>query len=122
MAYTPSPELKEFDPPSKNPPSPSVGPLQHGPPPPPRPATPLPPLPPNDVAVGVPFPFCLAVNVLATANCGTFVVSRLSVPAPPLPPPSRSVPAVTLVIVPGNGCPGAKVNWPLLLILSPVSD
>src|SRR5271156_301229 len=43
------------------------------------------------------------VNVLATASCGTFVVSTFTVTVPLVPPPVRSVPAVTPVIVPVPG-------------------
>ena len=50
-------------------------------------------------------------------------MSTFSVTFPLVPPPVRSVPAVTPVIVPvpGNFCPVAKVIRPLLLIDSPVS-
>src|ERR1039458_3446382 len=57
------------------------------------------PLPENDVAVTLPLTVWFAVNVLAAANCGTLVVSRLSVVLPPNatePPPVRSVPADTV--------------------------
>ena len=61
---------------------------------------------------------CVPVNVLLLANCGTLVVSRFKVTLPEEPPPLRSVPAVTPVIVPlpvpGNICPTAKVTRPLL--------
>src|ERR1022692_455667 len=40
------------------------------------------------------------VNVFAAANCGTLVVSRFTFTLPLLPPPVRSIPAVTPVIVP----------------------
>src|ERR1022692_4430350 len=40
------------------------------------------------------------LKTLFDANCGTLVVSRLSVTLPLVPPPVRSVPAVTPVIVP----------------------
>src|SRR5277367_3272727 len=39
-------------------------------------------------------------QIRAAASCGTLVVSRLSVTLPLVPPPVRSVPAVTPVIVP----------------------
>src|ERR1700722_17447119 len=45
----------------------------------------------------------LFVKTLAAARSGTLVVSRFSVTLPPLPPPVRSVPAVTSVIVPAPG-------------------
>src|ERR1700690_2767658 len=43
---------------------------------------------------------CVPVKLLLAASCGTFVESRLSVTLPFVPPPVRSVPAVTPVIVP----------------------
>jgi len=51
------------------------------------------------------------------------VVSMFSVTVPVVPPPVRSVPAVTPVMapVPGNVCPAAKLITPLLAIFSPVS-
>ena len=48
----------------------------------------------------LPLNLSVPVKVLATANCGTFVVSRFSVTVPLTPPPVRSVPAVTPVMVP----------------------
>ena len=58
--------------------------------------------PPLLVAGSARFPVivCVAVKVLAFANCGTLVVSRFRVTVPLVPPPVRSVPAVTPVIVP----------------------
>ena len=53
------------------------------------------------------------------------VVSRFRVTLPPDPPPVRSVPAETPVMVPlpvpGNVCPEANVKMPVLLIFNPVS-
>jgi hypothetical protein len=40
------------------------------------------------------------VKVLLVASCGTLVVSRFRVTVPLVPPPVKSVPAVTPVIVP----------------------
>ena len=40
------------------------------------------------------------VNVLLPASCGTLVVSRFKVTFPVAPPPVRSTPAVTPLIVP----------------------
>src|ERR1700727_3363566 len=60
------------------------------------PTTPL----PVDVAVTVPLTFWFPVNELAVASCGILVISRLSVTLPLAPPPVRSVPAVTPVMVP----------------------
>src|SRR5580704_936134 len=54
----------------------------------------------NPVAVRFPFTVWFPVKVLFTANSGTFAVFRFSVTLPLLPPPLRSVPAVTPVIVP----------------------
>src|ERR1700722_10273804 len=73
----------------------------------------------------LPLNFSVPANVLFDCNAGTFVVSRLSVTDPVVPPPVNPVPAVTPVIVPlpvpGNVCPVANVRMPLLLILNPVS-
>jgi len=65
------------------------------------------------------------LKLLFPASCGILVVSRLRVTLPLVPPPVRSVPAVTLVMVPfpvpGNFCPVANVRMPVLLIFNPVS-
>ncbi len=59
--------------------------------------------------VTIPFP----VSRLVAFNCGTFVVSTFNVTFPLVPPPVKSVPAVSPVIVPapvpGNVCPAANV-------------
>src|SRR5580698_11528006 len=52
------------------------------------------------VAVRLPVMAWLPTKVLATFRRGTLVVYRFSVRLPLLPPPVRSVPAVTPVIVP----------------------
>src|ERR1700677_331554 len=75
----------------------------------------LEPLPENDVAVTLPLTVWLPVKVLAVANCGTLVVSTFSVTLPLVPPPVRSVPAVTPAIVPGKVCPDEKVTAPVKL-------
>src|SRR5579864_2416290 len=63
--------------------------------------------------------------MLAAPNSGTLVVSTLSVTLPLPPPPVRSDPAVTPVIVPfpvpGKVCPAANVICPLLAMFRPVS-
>ena len=48
----------------------------------------------------VPSKFWSPVKVFDTPSCGTLVVSRFNVTLPLVPPPVRSVPAVTPVIVP----------------------
>src|SRR5271168_1508781 len=59
---------------------------------------------PLELAVRVPFTVWFPVNVLAAPNCAykalVAVVFRLNVTLPLVPPPVRSVPAVTPVIVP----------------------
>src|SRR5208337_849184 len=50
--------------------------------------------------VRVPATDWLPTKVLAVANCGTLVVSRFNVTLPLVPPPVRSVPEVTPVMVP----------------------
>src|ERR1019366_101750 len=60
------------------------------------------PAAPVIVAVLVRFPVTdwLPVKLLLAFSCGTLLVSRFSVTLPLVPPPVRSVPAVTAVIVP----------------------
>ena len=71
--------------------------------------------PPVTISVAVTFPFTLwlAVNVLAALNCGTLVVSTLSVTLLPVTLLVRAVPGFTDVIVPGKGCPAAKFTGPV---------
>ena len=60
------------------------------------------------VALTLPITVWLAVNVLAALNCGTLVVSTLSVTVLPVTLLVRPVPGFTNVIVPGKVCPAAS--------------
>ena len=88
-------------------------------------AAPVATLETNCVPVTVPFTVWLVVKTFAALSWGTLVVSRFSVTFPDVPPPARSAPAVTPVMVPapvpGKVCPLANVILPLLAICSPVS-
>src|SRR5450432_494760 len=74
---TASPSLREFDPPSKKPPSPSVEPMQQGPPPPPRPTTALPPLKPPPPSAEIPAPPVLKMVVVSP------LPPKVTIPSPP---------------------------------------
>jgi hypothetical protein len=104
------------------------------------------------VAVRFPVMLWFPVKLLLAESCGTLVVSRFKVRLPPVPPPVRSVPAVTpvttlvvstfrvtfplvpppvrsvpavtpeIVPVPGNVWPVANVICPSLAMFNPVSD
>lgn len=75
------------------------------------------------VALICPVTLWLPTKLLVEFSCGILVVSRLRVTLPLTPPPVRSVPALTAVIVPvpGKVCPEANVICPLLATDSPVS-
>src|SRR5262249_24741 len=81
---------------------------------------------PVPLKLRLPLMVCPVVKVLAKASCGTFVVSKLRVTLPLVPPPVRSLPAVTPVMVPapGNVCPAEKVNvlLPVNLTSFPCGD
>src|SRR6267378_7073822 len=108
---TPSPALREFDPPSKNPPSPSTEPMQHGPPPPPRPKTPLPPLNPPPPSPKTPVPPVLKVVVVSP------LPPKLPMPSPPfaLEPLGSVKPAAPMA---GKELVGELTpNWPAAKLL-----
>src|SRR5258708_19384446 len=71
---------------------------------------------------------CGWANLWAAFNCGTWVVSGFSFRVPLEPPPVRSVPAVTLVMLPepvpaqAHALPFHCKTWPLAqLVVSPTT-